>query len=135
MEITLSPELFIDWAKHELPLGTSLEIMKYANELAEINGADLPFEIVDVNWYALNERLNMTEGERLVSYVVGHFTLVWYTLHVEPYLKREWSASEVNSLNTYIKALKQLSKYRSVELIDLLELDKVKPELLKLLAL
>lgn len=42
MKITFSPELLIDWAKHELPLSTSLEIMKYANELAEINGADLP---------------------------------------------------------------------------------------------
>ena len=135
MEITLSPELFIDWAKHELPLGTSLEIMKYANELAEINGADLPFHVVHVNLYALNERLNMTEEEMLLSYAMSHFTLIWYILHIEPLLNGKWSNSDVDSLNTYIKALMQLSKYRSVELIDLLELDKVKPELLKLLAL
>lgn len=136
MRITFSPDLFVEWTQCELPDSKLSEVMKHANELAEVNKCDLPFNQSDVNWFALKERLNLTGEEQLLNYVVNKFTCTWLKLHVDPYLNQEWKDSDIDSINTYIKALKQVSEYRNTEsLIYLLELDKVKPELLKLLDL
>lgn len=137
MNSSLSSDLFVEWAQCELPDSNSSEVMKRANELAEMNRClDLPFSSSDINSIELRERLNVTEEEHLLNYVVNEFLWTWQVLHIDPLLNQKWNAKDIDSINTYIKALKQISKLRNTEsLIDLLELNKVKPELLKLLEL
>lgn len=137
MNSSLSPDLFVEWAQCELPDSNSSEVMKRANELAEMNRClDLPFSSSDINSIELRERLNVTEEEHLLNYVVNEFLWTWQPLHIDPLLNQRWRDFDINSMNTYIRALKQVSEYRNTKsLLDLLELDKIKPELLKLIEL